>query len=220
MRPRATLVIVGLIAGTTGCSNPFSRPYHPDPFGAPRQARVTGAEIVTNAPRSNPQFATSPPASGVVQAGYEETTTANNSARGKRNWIRPGDRDDSNLLDDSNDLISFADSARESARGVTRATAQSGAMLDHAPDYSWIQGTLENSAFGGGTWRVRYAPLSADDEHGGAVTLDRLPDGERLTPGDTVYVEGQLATDSQSRSTHSPLYRVRRINRVSDEGQR
>ena len=86
--------------------------------------------------------------------------------------------------------------------------------MDHATDYSWIQGRLEYSVVAGGVWKVRYAPPSADDEHGGSVVLDGDPSTQGCKAGDTVYVQGQVVTGPQRNPLSNPSYRVQRVVRV------
>jgi hypothetical protein len=228
----AALVAGVTIFGTLGCARGTGRQIHTDPFGTPRQARVTGAEVVAKPHRSKSR--TEP--SEVIQAGFDDSQSAGppaSNAPGRERATRnqPPQHDESNLLDDPNDLISTADASRQpsaesssrsghetSLRAETEPPRRSGTngtqAQDHAPDYSWIQGTLEYSAFGGGTWRVRYAQHSADDAHGGSVTLDSALDPERFAPGDTVFVEGQIVDGAERRNTTSPLYRVRQLRHL------
>lgn len=98
--------------------------------------------------------------------------------------------------------------------GLTAPGPRPGVKMDHAADYSWVQGRLEYSVVGGGVWKVRYAPPSTDDEHGGSVVLDSDPSAQGCQPGDTIYVQGQVVTSQQARTLSNPSYRVQRISRV------
>jgi hypothetical protein len=86
--------------------------------------------------------------------------------------------------------------------------------MDHAPDFSWIQGELEYSHLGGGIWKVRYAPISSDDEYGGSVILASEPQG--VESGDMVYVEGRMTEQQRPGAMRNPIYRAERITRVRE----
>jgi hypothetical protein len=88
--------------------------------------------------------------------------------------------------------------------------------LDHAPDYSWVQGRLEYSALAGGIWKVRYAPLSVDDEYGGSVILETPPNAEKFRVGDLVYVEGRIVTRSARGPLPNPIFRTELMSKAGD----
>jgi hypothetical protein len=80
----------------------------------------------------------------------------------------------------------------------------------HAPDYTWLTGTLDY-LHTKKSWTVRYARLDEVDRYGGSVTLieDERTNLESYKPGQRVLVEGQFA-DREPRGG-SPRYRVSAI---------
>lgn len=73
--------------------------------------------------------------------------------------------------------------------------------LDHAADYSWVQGRLTRVHSRGGYWQVRYAGLDQSDRHGGQVILVGSAT-EGLKEGDMVRVRGSvLGYDGKLRGT-------------------
>jgi hypothetical protein len=59
----------------------------------------------------------------------------------------------------------------------------------HTPDFSALTGELYRW---GQSWRLRYAPLDEEDQYGGAVLLEGLPDTSPLREGQHVQVHGTL----------------------------
>ncbi len=207
MRPTHFAVAVcPLVLALVGCRG---RQFHPDPFVAPQQARVTGAEVVTDYSAPNAYRGSG----AVTPAAGEYRSPAAPGGRGSQSPPReprlpPREFDDGNLLGDADDSIKMLDEPRTRPANVPPSRE----IMDHAPDYSWIQGKLEYSALGGGTWKVRYAPLSDDDEYGGSVQLESPPAAD-FGPGDAVFVEGRIA---QGNAAPRPLYHVRRLNRAEE----
>jgi hypothetical protein len=101
---------------------------------------------------------------------------------------------------------------------VTRIDAATSAgdesQMAHAKDYSWLQGTLEYIHSNSGRWKLRYAPLWADDRFGGSLTLD--PDAwlDKFHEGDVIYVEGELTQSRPSGRATVPVYRVHSIRAI------
>ena len=90
-------------------------------------------------------------------------------------------------------------------------------LLDHASDYSWIQGKLEYSALAGGVWKVRYAPLSADDPHGGSVVLVSPPGAWQFHSGEFIYVEGRVLPTEGVHSYYNARYQVTHAELVESQ---
>jgi hypothetical protein len=197
------LLVTGLIVLTgTGCRGRQQRPYYSDPFGAPPQASARRSPVVTES-LLTPHDSQAPE---VTHAGGEyKPYTADKSEvnRSGRDFRLPEEDD-----------LDHSKVPPKSAALPDRP--RSGATMDHAPDYSWIQGRLEYSALSGGVWKVRYAPISADDEHGGSVILESAPDASRFQAGDTVYVEGRIIPSDQRRALHNPAYQVQRMRIVEE----
>ena len=197
------LLVTGLIVlAGTGCSARNRRPYDSNPFGGPSQVHVNRSPVVTESLLSPPdsQAAEVTPAGG----DYEPRATEREvPVRSDRNFKTPESID-----------LDRADAQSPRARATNRP--RSGAAMDHAPDYSWIQGRLEYSALSGGVWKVRYAPLSVDDQHGGSVILEATPDSSHFQAGDTVYIEGRIVPGDQRRSLQNPVYHVQRMRIVEE----
>lgn len=84
--------------------------------------------------------------------------------------------------------------------------------LDHAADYSWVQGTLTFVHVNGGAWIVRYAGLDETDPHGGSVVLARDRRLNDFKEGDVVRVRGEILNPRSSKFLGGPLYRVHSIS--------
>jgi hypothetical protein len=97
-------------------------------------------------------------------------------------------------------------------RSISRPTPRG--SFDHSPDYSWIQGKLEYTSLSGGIWRVRYAPLSADDQYGGCMILQSPPDPSQFRANDMVYVEGRILDVNTRGLLPNPVYQADLIDRV------
>jgi hypothetical protein len=80
-----------------------------------------------------------------------------------------------------------------------------------APDYTWLQGTLEKHH--AGHWELRYCDVSVTDKWGGKVTLMDEPRLNHFKEGDLILIEGEIEADQGARSPwrHFPLYRVREV---------
>lgn len=197
------VVVTGLfVLMGTGCRGRQQRPYYSDPFGGPPRASARPSPGVTESLLSPPDSQ----APEVTPAGgdYEPRATEERDiVRSGRNFKLP-DEDDPNRA------------VARSPRSAITDRPRSVAAMDHAPDYSWIQGRLEYSALSGGVWKVRYAPISDDDEHGGSVILESTPDTSSFQAGDTVYVEGRITPSEQRRALHNPLFQVHRIRIVEE----
>jgi hypothetical protein len=195
-------VICSLVLAETGCRGRHQRPYYSDPFSGPPQASARRSPVVTESLLSPPDSQ----APEVTHAGGEykpraaERSEVNEFARD----FRPPAEDD---LDGA---------SRPPNPAATPDHPQPRADMDHAPDYSWIQGRLEYSALSGGVWKVRYAPISTDDEHGGSVILESAPDTSHYRAGDTVYAEGRIISNDQRRTLHNPVYQVNRMRVVEE----
>jgi len=187
-----------------GCRGRQHRPYDADPFSGPTQARANRSPVVTESLLS-PSDSQDPE---VTHAGGEYSPRATERdpvIRGGSSRIPQHDQLDPLDLEEI-----------RTKRAAIASRPRSGTALDNAPDYSWIQGRLEYSALGGGVWKVRYAPISADDEHGGSVILASEPDSGQFQSGDTVYVEGRIVPNGQRRSLQNPIYQVQRMRIVEE----
>jgi len=197
------LLVTGLImlAGT-GCSGRHRRPYDSNPFSGPPQAHANRSPVVTESLLSSPDSQ----APEVTPAGGDfepRATEREEPLRSGRNFKTP-------------ESIDLDRTVARPPRATATARPRSGAAMDHAPDYSWIQGRLEYSALSGGVWKVRYAPLSVDDQHGGSVILESDPDSSHFQAGDTVYVEGRIVPGDQRRALQNPVYQVQRMRIVEE----
>jgi hypothetical protein len=199
------LVLGGLALCTVGCSSRFQRSKY-DPFATGKP----GNSKTEHGLADNPQLV--PAGIGgeeVAQAGREFHSRRPVAERSQHAQIS-SDRLRENARNSSGD----SSESETSARSAMRPTA--GRPLGHAPDYSWVQGKLEYTNLGGGIWRVRYAPLSADDEHGGCVILQSLPNTQQFRHGDIVYAEGRIVEPNTRGPLPNPVYRVDLMNRAAD----
>lgn len=84
-------------------------------------------------------------------------------------------------------------------------------VFGHAPDYTWLQGTIERLA--GGVIELRYHPANDGDVWGGRVRLEKDTRLEQIQAGDILLVEGELLLDHDPATPRLPLeapaYRVR-----------
>jgi hypothetical protein len=78
----------------------------------------------------------------------------------------------------------------------------------HAPNYSWLTGTLHYAAVRK-VWRLRYAAAEEQDPYGGSVTLIMLKSMPASRSGHCVRVEGRLIR--WQGPDPSPGYRVQRL---------
>jgi hypothetical protein len=196
------LLVTGLIVlAEVGCRGRQHRPYYSDPFSGPQQSSARRSPVVTESLLSPPDS----PSPEIAHAGGEYEP----SAPEKSEVIRSGGRN-FKFPDELNHEV-----ASPAAKAST-GRPPSGASMDHAPDYSWIQGRLEYSALSGGVWKVRYAPLSVDDQHGGSVILESTSDTSHFQAGDTVYVEGRIVAGDQRRALQNPVYQVQRMRIVEE----
>lgn len=77
--------------------------------------------------------------------------------------------------------------------------------LGHAEDYRWLAGPVEHTRLSGG-WRLRYASVAEEDQHGGSVTLSGDSGLARLTDGQFIRVQGHLLKPGDA--TTAPVYHV------------
>jgi hypothetical protein len=87
-------------------------------------------------------------------------------------------------------------------------------LMRHAEDYGWLQGTLEYVHSNSGRWKLRYAPLWAEDRFGGSVSLEPGAWLDKFREGDVIYMEGELVQPRSSDHGSSPVYRVHSIRPV------
>jgi hypothetical protein len=82
-------------------------------------------------------------------------------------------------------------------------------FTDHAPDYSWLQGTLERP--GSGRVVLRYA--EGDDLWGGWMVLEDGGDLAAIPTGEIIRVEGALVAvpNGERANPVGPTYRVRSV---------
>lgn len=90
--------------------------------------------------------------------------------------------------------MSFAPAPRGSSR------------YDRSADYSTLTGQVQQWRH---TWRLRYAPVDADDPHGGSVELVGGAELSRLRDGQFVQVRGNLLP-AEGRQTQV-RYRVQTV---------
>lgn len=92
--------------------------------------------------------------------------------------------------------------------GILVARRKMDGAFGHAPDYSWLRGTLFEDT--SGSLRLRYAESAGDDRWGGRVTLTADARLEQLRPGDRIMVEGEIVPPA-SGSNDPPTYQLREI---------
>lgn len=194
------LVIGSLLGGSIGCASNRGKGFHSDPFGSSRFGHRSSSP-------AGPEFPPTPPRQTEVTQAASESFAREPSVPPRRSDQR-----------DQSTNVEFDEELPATKPAITQRSTRprSGDTLDHAPDYAWLQGRLEHSALGGGVWKVRYAPISAEDEHGGSVILETPPDSSRFQPGDTVYIEGQIVSQQSRGAWSNPVYRVQRMNLLEE----
>ncbi len=203
------LVVAGCFTSSlVGCSSRFPRPSQSEPFAKPRRAPTNDQRDINDYPLlGSPGSATE-----VTQAGGDQVAkTPVLRGRGQ-----PPRADSDSPMDEDDSVTITVHPDSKSPNPPPAAQPRPGQSMDHAPDYSWLQGKLEYSALGGGVWKVRYAPLSADDEHGGSVILESPPTAGQFRAGDTVYVQGRILQGEHRRTLHNPVYHVQKIRLVEE----
>jgi hypothetical protein len=84
-------------------------------------------------------------------------------------------------------------------------------VFGHAPDYTWLQGTVECLA--GGVIELRYVPENDGDVWGGRVRLEKDTRLQQIQVGDVLLVEGELQLHHDPATARpaleAPAYRVR-----------
>jgi hypothetical protein len=78
-------------------------------------------------------------------------------------------------------------------------------LYGHAPDYSWLQGRLEQAE--GSHVVLRFAVPAAESEWGGRISLENDAHLVQFRPGDVIRVTGQVL----GRETAKPSYQIREI---------
>jgi hypothetical protein len=197
------LFLAGIALCAFGCSQ-FQRSKY-DPFATAKSRNSKSDLAATDYPQLVPAGRGG---EEVAQAGREFNPRPL-AGRSHRTLV-DSDRSSENTRDSSWDSLDSTTSARSPARPAV------GKPLDHAPDYSWVQGKLEYTNLGGGAWRVRYAPLSADDEHGGCVILQSLPNPPQFRVGDIVYLEGSIVEPNTRGPLPNPVYQVDLMKRAGE----
>jgi hypothetical protein len=99
-------------------------------------------------------------------------------------------------------------SAEDEDHGVRRRTftdITANPAFAHAPDYSWLIGTLELGREPN-TWGLRYASVEEEDRYGGCVSLVEQSAMTDARPGQLVRVEGMMV--DPGAHDFKPAYRV------------
>jgi hypothetical protein len=193
------LLLASFITCAFGCSDRFRRSKY-DPFaGSKRGVSETDAG-------EYPELVSPGNSGEITQAGREfdprqRASDRYRSETSAESTREPGDGDSSWASTE----------AGAEVKPAVRVSA--GVTADHAPDYSWLQGRLEYTHLCGGIWRVRYAPLSADDKYGGCVILQTPPSNE-FKQGDLVFLEGRIVDSNVRGPLPNPIYQVSVMNRV------
>ena len=95
----------------------------------------------------------------------------------------------------SSSFDSVADSApvppaAGAVQAITVARRKSPGIYAHAPDYSWLQGLVDQSA--NDHLVIRYAVVPSEDPEGGRAKLEDDPRLAQIRVGDVILVEGEL----------------------------
>jgi hypothetical protein len=85
----------------------------------------------------------------------------------------------------------------------------------HAPDYTWLQGTLD---LAGPRPQLVYCESAEKDIWGGKVALENDPRLAQFRSGDVIRVEGEILTEGEMPSADSsagmPIYRIKGLRPV------
>lgn len=89
----------------------------------------------------------------------------------------------------------------------------------HAEDYRWLVGRLQRVHVPGSDWKLRYLPLSAQDQYGGSVVLSLDARVDEFNDGDVVYMEGEIIGNRPTLYLSGPLYRIGTIQAVPEHNR-
>jgi len=221
--PPATGHIVSPIPGTT---DPY---YPPGTTNVPGPAPSSTGSVVPQSGTS-PQTIPVTPQQGSVNSrrGDSLVTRPTSTTKKPSAVVQAAHTSDIRIVEpeadkstatDSNEPGRFraaADAAPLSAKsraagGDVDSTSHSSQDYGFAPDYRWLQGTLEYSRIDR-QWKLRYIPIDGDtDDYGGSVLLPDSAELADLEPGAFVRVEGQIAAGRGDDTGFAPLYRYRTI---------
>ena len=84
----------------------------------------------------------------------------------------------------------------------------------HGPKYEWLVGRLQRVHVPGSDWKLRYLPLSVQDQYGGGVVLSIDARVDEFQDGDLVYIEGEIIGNRPTLYLSGPLYRITAIRAV------
>jgi hypothetical protein len=193
-RARISSLVSLLLLSLFGCLSSDRLPYKDDPLlaqrrpaeGNPENARPNLLLVAEPSPPTLPAkaFVLRPP------ANWPDTALV----------ARPSEMPD-NLAADRRNRPEFWTASRRKVAGT----------FGHAPDYTWLQGTVE--CVTGGVVELRYDSSSDGDAWGGRVRLERDTRLQQVQVGDVVMVEGELLLDHDPATPRLPLeapaYQVR-----------
>lgn len=86
----------------------------------------------------------------------------------------------------------------------------------YGPEHRWLVGTLHRVHMPGSDWKLRYLPLSEQDQYGGGAVLSIDARIDEFKDGDIVYVEGEVIGDRPTLYLSGPLYRISAIQALPE----
>ena len=89
----------------------------------------------------------------------------------------------------------------------------------YGPDLTWMVGRLQRVHVPGSDWKLRYLPLSEQDEYGGSVVLSLDARIDEFKDGDVVYIEGEIIGNRPTLYLTGPLYRITAIEAVPEHNR-
>jgi len=120
-------------------------------------------------------------------------------------------------------LASGTDSMESSATRTDSPKTEAFALAaryGHDPSYAWLRGKLEYSQIDR-RWKLRYIPIDGEtDDFGGSVVLDNPSLLEGCERGDFVEIRGTLDTTSSDENGYAPLYKVAKLKKLGEHGER
>ncbi len=218
------VLLIGSLFGIGCATSRTHRPYPPDPLllrKRPIEASADAAVPQTVAqaeplPPTAPTLAVAAAESSPVSTESTVTQTQPASVPEFRTAERsPIPLQAQPAVNSSNTPVAATPTNRPKESVVVSTTPairrQVPEMFGNAPDYGWLQGTLEKHH--SGHWELRYCDPSREDKHGGKVAFADDPRLAAFTAGDLILVEGEIVAEQGNRSAwrHFPQYRVREI---------
>lgn len=86
-------------------------------------------------------------------------------------------------------------------------------------NHVWLVGRLQRVHVPGSDWKLRYLPITQQDDYGGSVVMSLDARIDEFQDGDIVYVEGEIIGQRPTLYLSGPLYRIRTIRAVPEQNR-